>query len=86
MKRKRLVIGAVVVAVLAGGAVAAVQLAGNPISGSDPDTSDVSDEASATDSRDELDTVGITRGDLTSTSEFTGELGFGDSWPLSLTM
>ena len=33
----------------------------------------------------ELDTVGIARGDLTSTSEFTGELGFGDSWPLPLT-
>ena len=39
-----------------------------------------------TGSRDQLDTVGITRGDLTSTSEFTGELGFGDSWPLPLTV
>ena len=29
--------------------------------------------------------VGIERGDLTSTSEFTGELGFGEAWPVPLT-
>ncbi len=29
--------------------------------------------------------VGIERGDLTSTSEFTGELGFGEVWPVPLT-
>jgi peptidoglycan hydrolase-like protein with peptidoglycan-binding domain len=84
VKRKRLAIGVVVVAVVAG-AVAAVQLAGNPMSAFESGSSDASDETSAADSQDELDTVGVTRGDLTSTSEFTGALGFGDSWPLSLT-
>jgi peptidoglycan hydrolase-like protein with peptidoglycan-binding domain len=85
VRRKRLVIGVVVVAVVAAGTAVAVRLAGDPVSANDSDTGEASDEPSAADSRDELDTVGIERGDLTSTSEFTGELGFGDSWPLSLT-
>jgi len=79
------VIGVVVIAVLAAGAVTAIEVGGNPLSKSDADAADSGDESTADDSRDQLDTVGIERGDLTSTSEFTGELGFGDSWPLSLT-
>ena len=78
-------IGVVVIAVLAAGAVTAIEVGGNPLSKSDADAADSGDESTADDSRDQLDTVGIERGDLTSTSEFTGELGFGDSWPLSLT-
>lgn len=85
MKRRRLVIGAAAIAVVATGAVTVIQLTGDPFSGADSGIGDVSAAGSATDSRDELDTVGIERGDLTSTSEFTGELGFGDSWPLPLT-
>jgi peptidoglycan hydrolase-like protein with peptidoglycan-binding domain len=85
VRRKRLVVGAVVVAVLAAGFVTVVEIGGNPLSAADSDSDDSSDEASTGDSRDELDTVGIERGDLTSSSEFTGELGFGDTWPLSLT-
>ncbi len=86
MKTRRLLIGAIVIAVVAAGAVTAIRLAGNPLSGSDSETSDGNDEVSDADSRAELDTVGIERGDLTSTREFTGELGFGDSWPLPLTV
>jgi hypothetical protein len=85
MKRRRLIVGAITIAVVAAGAVTATQLAGNPLSGSDSETGDTLDEGSAAESRAELDTVGIERGDLTSTSEFTGALGFGDSWPLPLT-
>jgi peptidoglycan hydrolase-like protein with peptidoglycan-binding domain len=78
----------VTAAVLSAAAVTAVSIAGSPLSRADSggDTSgDATADASAVDSHDELDTVGIRRGDLTSTSEFTGELGFGDSWPLALT-
>ena len=78
-------IGAIAVVIVAAGAVTAIQLGGNPLPDADSESGDASDEASAGDSRDELDTVGIERGDLTSTSEFTGALGFGESWPLSLT-
>jgi hypothetical protein len=85
VKRRRLVFGAIAVAVVAAGAVTAVQLGGNPLADAGSESGDGSDEVSAGDSRDELDTVGIERGDLTSTSEFTGELGFGESWPLPLT-
>ena len=77
-------IGAVVVVVVVAGAVAAVQRGGNPLSSDESDAPETTEDAATGDSRDELDTVGIARGDLTSTSEFTGELGFGDSWPLSL--
>lgn len=86
MKRRRLVVGVITVAVVAAGAVTALQLAGNPLVGADSESGDGSADVSAAGSRDQLDTVGITRGDLTSTSEFTGELGFGDSWPLPLTV
>jgi peptidoglycan hydrolase-like protein with peptidoglycan-binding domain len=79
------VIGAIAVVIVAAGAVTAIQLGDNPLPDAGSDSGDASDEASTADSRDELDTVGIERGDLTSTSEFTGELGFGESWPLSLT-
>ena len=64
----------------------AVELGGNPLASAESDSADAGDDASSADTRDELDTVGIERGDLTSTSEFTGELGFGESWPLSLTV
>ena len=86
MKRRRLVVGVITVAVVAAGAVTALQLAGNPLVGADSESGDGSADVSAAGSRDQLDTVDITRGDLTSTSEFTGELGFGDSWPLPLTV
>ena len=86
MKRKRLVVSAVVAAVVVAGAVAAVELGGNPLASADSDSAGSGDEASTVETRAELDTVAVERGDLTSTSEFTGELGFGDSWPLSLTV
>jgi peptidoglycan hydrolase-like protein with peptidoglycan-binding domain len=86
VRRKRLLVGAIAVVIVAASAVTAIQFGGNPLADAGSESGDVSDEASAADSRDELDTVGIERGDLTSTSEFTGELGFGESWPLSLTV
>jgi peptidoglycan hydrolase-like protein with peptidoglycan-binding domain len=79
------VISAIAVAVVTAGVVTAIELGGNPLADAGSQSGDASDAASTGDSRDELDTVGITRGDLTSTSEFTGELGFGESWPLSMT-
>lgn len=84
MSRRR-TFGIVAVATLViGGAAVAVAVAGNPFDGDpaqDPEAnSEVSEE-----SAEQLDAVGIERGDLTSTTEFTGELGFGDTWPLSLT-
>lgn len=81
-----MVVGAVLVAAAAAGIATAVQLGGNPLASADSDDGDVSGDASSTDKRGDLDTVGVDRGDLTSTSEFTGELGFGESWPLSLTI
>ena len=84
MRRKRLVVGAVAAAIVVAGTVAAVELGGNPLASANSD-SDTGDEASAV-GGEELDTVAVERGDLTSTSEFTGELGFGDSWPLSMTI
>lgn len=81
-----MVVGAVVVAVVTAGAVTAVELGGNPLASAESDSTDVGDDASVTDASDELDTVAIERGDLTSTSEFTGELGFGESWPLAVTL
>ena len=84
MRRKRLVVGAVAAAIVVAGTVAAVELGGNPLASANSD-SEIGDEASDV-GGEELDTVAVERGDLTSTSEFTGELGFGDSWPLSMTI
>jgi peptidoglycan hydrolase-like protein with peptidoglycan-binding domain len=85
VKRRRLIIGGIGLTIVVAGAVTAVELGGNPLSAPEADMDDASGETTADDSRQELDTVGIERGDLTSTSEFTGELGFGEAWPLSMT-
>ena len=83
MNRTRLAIGAVVTALVVAGAVATVELGGNPLANADSSSGDTESDAGG---GQELDTVAVERGDLTSTSEFTGELGFGDAWPLSLTI
>jgi peptidoglycan hydrolase-like protein with peptidoglycan-binding domain len=79
-----LIVGGVVLAVAAGGALG-VRASGSPFAASDgqvelPDESD-----SSTDSGSQLDTVAIELGDLTSTNEFTGQLGFGDAFRVPIT-
>jgi peptidoglycan hydrolase-like protein with peptidoglycan-binding domain len=74
----------VVLAVGASVAVA-VTATGSPFAASDgqlelPDAEDGSVESGS-----QLDAVGIELGDLTSTSEFTGQLGFGDAFPVPIT-
>ena len=84
MKHQRALIGVGVVVVLAAGAAVAVGTSGNPLAASDDDV-ELFDETTSADSGSRPETVAIERGDLTSTSEFTGELGFGDAFPLPIT-
>jgi len=88
-RRKALAVGTAVVVLGAAVAVVATGTIDTPLTqadtGDDSATSETTVDDSENDSSDELDMVGIERGDLTSTSEFTGELGFGEVWPVPLT-
>jgi peptidoglycan hydrolase-like protein with peptidoglycan-binding domain len=84
VKRKRALITVGVVVVLAVGAAVAVGTSGNPLAASDDDA-ELAEDATSADTGSQFDTVAIERGDLTSTSEFTGELGFGDAVPVPIT-
>jgi hypothetical protein len=84
VKRTRaLIVAGVGIAVAAAGTALAIGSSGSPFAATDPEGP--AEAGSATDSSSPLDTVGVERGDLTSTSEFTGELGFGDAYPLPVT-
>ena len=86
-RRKALAVGAAVVVLGAAVTVVATGAIDTPLT--EADTGDGSAEATVDDNASgssvALDTVAIERGDLTSTSEFTGELGFGEVWPVPLT-
>jgi peptidoglycan hydrolase-like protein with peptidoglycan-binding domain len=88
---KTVAIGAVVVLLGAAVAVVATGAVDTPLTDDDGSTSTgtsadgSTDDGEVEDSAEALDLVGIERGDLTSTSEFTGELGFGEVWPVPLT-
>ena len=81
-RRKALAVGTAVVVLGAAVAVVATGTIDTPLTqadtGDDSAAPETTVDDSESDSSDELDMVGIERGDLTSTSEFTGELGFGE--------
>jgi hypothetical protein len=86
-RKRKVAVGAVALAVVAAAAIT-VGVAGRPFEddpGAATDDTGDSDDSAAALAPSTLDMVGVERGDLTSTSEFTGALGFGEPWPLALT-